>query len=64
MQALSVGEMRLSSQAISIIDNGSKMKKNDRLKGSSRLLEAAKISVEDEGLRPVNTEEGKQTELS
>lgn len=40
------------------------MKRNDKLKGSSRLLEAAKRSVEDEGLRPVNTEEGKQRELS
>lgn len=52
------------SQAISIIDNGSKMKRNDRLKGSSRLLEAAKRKGEDEGLRPVNTKEGKPTELS
>lgn len=51
------------SQAISIIDNGSKMKRNDRLKGSRRLLEAAnRNNIEDEGLSPVNRELGKQRE--
>lgn len=63
-QALYVGETRLLSQAIHIIDNGSKMKRNDRLKGSSKLLEAAnRNNIEDEGLGPVNRERGKQMEL-
>lgn len=52
------------SQAISIIDNGSKMKRNYRLKGSRRLLEAAnRNSIEAEGLGPVHRKQEKQREL-